>query len=111
MTWHPAIRIDPALMGGQPCIAGSRLTREHAATNIAARGIDDYYTSYEVDPSRRRDVLVACAWWTLNSTRGPKWHRVIRNAWRDWAVDVWAEAWHHDAELPDPPTIEREVPA
>ena len=103
---HAAIWIDPARMGGKPCLHGHRLPVSHVALNIDAEGsVDAYMESYGIDPSERRNVLCAAAWWVLNSSRRYKHHRELRKRWRDWAEVTWHNAWNtvEPVELDDPP--------
>ena len=97
-----AVWINPARMGGQPCIYGTRLSVEQVAGIVWEHGVDEVTNGWDVT---RHQVLVAC-WYAVafaemyphQARRGP-WRR----RWGAWAEG--AERWLRggDETAQDPP--------
>ena len=103
MSFGAAIWIDPARVSGTACIAGTRLTCEHAAHSVWSSSVDQYLADCDLSPDLRRSVLCAIAWWVLTARLRTKSDRKICAAWSNWARETWALAWHPTCELVDPP--------
>lgn len=104
------IHINPSRRSGAPCLSGTRLTCEHVATGIADEGsVDAYLDSYDLPLDRRRDCLIAAAWWVRTGHVNETGRACqLRTAWAQWANDLWSNAWHSDGrDLPDPPAVEQ----
>jgi len=104
-----AIWIDPARCSGAPCIYGTRLTIETVAGYVESEGVDTFMHDYEI--TSRRDVLVACAWWTLYwPVKGDRRERETRKRWSEWAANAWGVLWNNTPKstdaVPDPPSRE-----
>lgn len=88
---RPSATIDPAVMGGAPCVAGTRVDLETLAGRVwAGERVDA--TAADLDVTRG-DVLLAC-WWSTSSTTGAWWARTgpasqrRQLRWRRWARDA-----------------------
>lgn len=95
------VSIDPGIKGGQPCIAGTRLTAEWLADHVwRGRTCEDMQGDW--DYLTREDMLVAC-WYV--ATYGP---RSWRKRWSRWAEDAHPFLWDstRQAACPWPPTIQ-----
>ena len=76
-----AMWIDPGRMGGDICLSGTRITIDTIARQVEAEGIDQFLYSYDLDASRRRDVLVCCAYFVINDYPDD-----IPHGWTEWAA-------------------------
>jgi uncharacterized protein (DUF433 family) len=101
------ITINPARMRGEPCLSGTRLTVDHVALGIAALGVDGYLATFDLPSDRRRDCLIAAAWWTLSDRSRGKRAVQVRSAWTQWADDLWNATWRSLDVVDDPPEVPR----
>lgn len=122
MTVHdPAaeIRINPAVLSGTPCLAGTRIPVYIVTDFVFHHGVDEACTMWDLS---RAQVLVACwyagAYGTLtlwdircdDDQRAPGTYRddpvdeEWLTRWRTWAFEVSSPLWHgHADEVTDPP--------
>ena len=70
MRDHPSITIDPAVMGGKPCIRGMRVT-VGMLLRLMARGRTEAQILEEFPYLRRDDIKDALAYaaWRIGDTR------------------------------------------
>lgn len=110
---RPTIVTDPAIMGGAPCIAGTRVPAAAVAVAVAmGDGVAGVAADYDLT---RGEVLLAC-WWIVTVRRWtgltPRDQRDIVGSWGYWAGDVHGSfagregAWGLD-DIPDPPEVWR----
>ena len=67
MDDHPLISIDPAVMTGKPCVAGTRLTVEHLLESLAgSRSFEELLGNY---PRLTREGLNAALRYAADSVR------------------------------------------
>jgi uncharacterized protein (DUF433 family) len=104
-----AIWIDPARQCGAPCIYGTRIPVETIALFGVYDGVDRAMSAYGIT---RRQVLVACAWWTLNiddTVDTLTDSDLIRDEWYEWAEHAWQTLTPTTDETaagtPDPPPV------
>lgn len=86
--------VDPARMGGKPCVGGTRIPVDMITAYVADGMYDELRAGWE--EITERQILVAC------------WHAGIygdRPEWWDWAMDAERLLWQHDGELPSLPPI------
>lgn len=83
---EPLLTIDPRRAGGEPCIAGSRMTAETIAWAVWNDGLPETLDDYTVT---RQQALTAC-WWLVDGvlaiapSRRNKAEQKLAEAWGEW---------------------------
>lgn len=102
-TSEACVWVDPARVGGNPCIYGTRINTRMAAMAVWDSGIDHALESW---PHLTPGLLRGACWYEARYG-APK----LRKAWAGW-LDDWSDAmWHSDWEnVPDPPRRHQAMP-
>lgn len=104
-----AIWIDPARMGGKPCLYGTRIDVDTVVNVVWHHSVQYFLDDYDSDS--RRNVLACCVWWVQDCRADSRAERRQRDAWADWAFEAWKVLRNADAVtaalIPDPPITPR----
>jgi uncharacterized protein (DUF433 family) len=102
-----AIWIDPARMGGKPCLYGTRIDVDTVVNVVWHHGVQYFLDDYDSDS--RRNVLACCVWWVQDCRLDSRDRAEVRhaNAWAEWAFEAHQVLRDADAataaSIPDPP--------